>query len=40
MDVCRTTQHAGEAAQPGQDVPSVAEVLDAMKVPTEIKKSN
>ncbi|DBB17996.1 hypothetical protein WJX82_010310 [Trebouxia sp. C0006] len=36
----RTTQHAGEAAQPGQNVPSVAEVLDAMKVPSDIKKSN
>ena len=38
--VCRTAQHAGEIASSGNTAPSVAEVLDAMKVPAEVKKTN
>ena len=37
---CRTSQHGGEAAQVGAAAPSVAEALDALKVPREVKKTN
>lgn len=36
----RTAQHAGEVIQPSNAAPSVAEVLDAMKIPAEVKKTN
>ena len=37
---CRTSQHGGEAAQVGAAAPSVAEALDALKVPRAVKKTN
>ena len=40
VTACRTSQHGGEAVQVGAAAPSVAEALDALKVPREVKKTN